>query len=966
MNSELVPPGGATPVRRLLVALVSAVCKHPSAVLAASALAVALSAYAAGTRLEYKTQRNDLISPRKESQQRWRQYLREFGDDDDMVVVVRGTDRARMEAALEALAGRVRSRPELFDRLFYKVDLRALHNRALLFLPVTEIEKIRKNLGGMGPLLDPVALPPAFGDLVPPAVAKTVGPMAWQLLTLSSLLEEGGRRAAAMRPGQPLTPEDEQFLSQLLAISRSAADTLADPASYRNPWSSLMERPPEQRDLLAEPQYFFSGDGGLAFVLVRPVKEQGSFTAALRSVSTLREMVAATRPEYPGVEFGLTGLPVLETDEMAAAQHDTALASWLAIGGVALLFVVVYRGVAYPLLTVITLLTGTAWALGWLTLTVGHLNILSATFAVMLIGMGDYGVLWVMRYEQARRCGMDVADALRHTAAHVAVGNLTAASTLALAFFAAMLADFQAVAELGWIAGCGVLLCAFACFTVLPALLVTFDRRGEIFSLGPMEDGEWGMGNKRQKAPHSPFPIPHSPLGDGWLPRLTSRPGVVVAGFAALALALVCCAPRVRYDHNLLHLQAADLDAVKWELTLIEHTAGASWHALSITDTPEQALELKKRYEQMPEVSRVVDVATLVPPDQDRKLALLADIQRMLRNLPRRGERIPHAAPRVGGIRDGLETLLARLRALPAGPDLLNNLCRDLNVFLGRVAQTDDRLAVERLRVFEERMAGDLAEDLHRLREVSTPAAVVLADLPPALCERYVGASGKWLLRVFAKECLWEFDPLQNFVERIRTVDPQATGKPFGTVEGLVAMKDGLRRAGVYAFAVIVAVLLLDFRSVPRTLVAVAPLALGVAMTLGIMGLAGVPLNPANMIAFPLILGVGVDNGVHILHDWLLRRAEGKVTVSRAIGRGVLVKALTTMIGFGTLMISTERGLAGLGLILTLGVCCSMLSALVLLPAALRLFAPRPAAAPAAPPAEEVSEPAPVPARVAA
>src|SRR5258707_5205217 len=95
----------------------------------------------------------------------------------------------------------------------------------------------------------------------------------------------------------------------------------------------------------------------------------------------------------------------------------------------------------------------------------------------MLIGMGDYGVLWVMRYEQARRSGMDVRDALLHTTRHVAVGNLTAPSTLALAFFAAIFADFKAVAELGWIAGCGVLLCAFACFTVLPALLMVFDRR---------------------------------------------------------------------------------------------------------------------------------------------------------------------------------------------------------------------------------------------------------------------------------------------------------------------------------------------------------------------------------------------------------------------------------------------------------------------------------------------------------
>src|SRR5438128_5284192 len=128
---------------------------------------------------------------------------------------------------------------------------------------------------------------------------------------------------------------------------------------------------------------------------------------------------------------------------MAASQKDTERASWLAIGGVALLYLVVFRSFRFPALTVGTMLIGTAWAMGWMTLTVGHLNILSATFAVMLIGMGDYGVLWVMRYEQARRQGADVRSALLHTTRHLAVSNLTAAMTLALAFFTAILADFQ-------------------------------------------------------------------------------------------------------------------------------------------------------------------------------------------------------------------------------------------------------------------------------------------------------------------------------------------------------------------------------------------------------------------------------------------------------------------------------------------------------------------------------------------
>jgi hypothetical protein len=536
-----------------------------------------------------------------------------------------------------------------------------------------------------------------------------------------------------------------------------------------------------------------------------------------------------------------------------------------------------------------------------------------------------------MRYEQARRLGADVPEALKHTAVHVAVSNLTAASTLALAFFAAMLADFQAVAELGWIAGCGVLLCALACFTVLPALLVVFDRRRQPIA--------------------ATIPITTQP---GWLPRLTARPRSVIAGGLALTAGLGVFACRVGYDHNLLHLQAGDLDSVKWELRLIEKTAGASWHALSYTSTPEEALALKKRYEQLPEVSRVVEVASLVPADQEHKVEQLRDIRQRLRHLPERG---PVGAGLVGtflpdlvgvsGLKRELNRLGERLDRLapPDAPILLGELRTRLREVRAELEQLPPGPAAKRLHDFEQHMAGDLAEDLRRLRAVSTPKSIALADLPPEFRERYVGRNGKWLLRVFAKNCLWDFAPLEEFTKQVQTVDPDATGKPFATVEGLKAMKNGFEWAGLYAFGVIVLVLAADFRSLRNTLVALAPLAMGLVLSLGIMGLCGLALNPANVIAFPLILGVGVDNGVHVLHDFLLRRAAGRATISYPIGRGVLVKALTSMIGFGTLMISSERGLAGLGFSLTLGVGCCMLTALVFLPALLRALGGRAALA---------------------
>src|SRR5439155_6365158 len=207
-----------------------------------------LSIYVAWARLEYRTQRSDLINPHKDYQERWQRYLDEFGDDDDIVVVVEdhAAQRARMQEALEELAALVAGQPDHFDRLFYKVDLRPLRNRALLFLPVEQIEQIQGNLQNMGMLLDP----PVVGNFDPL--------FGWKSLTLWRLLSEARKRAAQIVPDKPLSVDDDQFLTQLLAISRSATAYLEDPEKYRTPWSSLIAQQPKQQDLLAEPRYFFS------------------------------------------------------------------------------------------------------------------------------------------------------------------------------------------------------------------------------------------------------------------------------------------------------------------------------------------------------------------------------------------------------------------------------------------------------------------------------------------------------------------------------------------------------------------------------------------------------------------------------------------------------------------------------------------------------------------------------------
>jgi hopanoid biosynthesis associated RND transporter like protein HpnN len=908
-SSPAHPPDRLT---RAVTAAVGWVGRHPWLVIAGCLALSAACVHAAVNRLEYHTQRNDLLSADKPCQKRWQKYLDAFGDDDDMVVVVEGNDRARMAAALEAVAERVRAKPDLFDRVFYRTDLRPIHDRAILFLTAEQVEGVRDRVERMGPLLGSLA------------------PMSWSMLSAQSLHSRAAVALEAKSSGRPLTPGDEDLLAQLPAVASAAAAALRDPAAYRNPWA-VAGPPSADRDAekhLTEPQYFITPDGTLAMLVCRPKKAGQSFTPAKEAGDAMRVSLDDVRPHFPDLKLGLTGLPVLENDEMVLSDVDSERASWMALLGVAVLYFAVYRGFRFPLLTVASLVAGTVWALGWATVTVGHLNILSSTFAVMLIGMGDYGVLWVARYDEGRKKGLSIDDAMRHTAEHAGPSILTAAATTALAFFATMLADFKAVAELGWIAGWGVFFCAISCLTLMPAALTIVERMRERRAGGvsPLISRTIRGLTPPARPDILPFPAPPS----AWLPGLAARPRVVLAAGAVLLLGLGVFAARLRYDHNLLNLQPRGLESVTWEHKLIEKAAGATWDALSIAATREEALALKARYEALPGVGRVVEVASLVPADQGQKLAAVRVIHAKLSALPPAEKLLPPLPTNAPALRAAAERV-ARL----AGNTPLSPAVSDL---LRAVDSLPADLATARLREFDRRLSADLAADLHHLKAVSRPAPITMADLPHDLRERYVGADGQYLVRAFAMESLWDYDALQRFTAAAATVDPEATGKAFRTLEGLRQMRRGFEWAGVYALVAIVAVLLLDFRRFADLLLGLFPLGVGVVLTLGVMGLCGVAMNPANMIALPLIVGVGVDNGVHVLHDYRSRPAGVPYRLGSAVGRGVFIAALTTILGFATLMIARHQGMASLGLALTLGVTFCMIAALVLLPALLRVL----------------------------
>jgi hypothetical protein len=334
----------------------------------------------------------------------------------------------------------------------------------------------------------------------------------------------------------------------------------------------------------------------------------------------------------------------------------------------------------------------------------------------------------------------------------------------------------------------------------------------------------------------------------------------------------------------------------------------------------------------LPTVERVDEIASLLPVDEELKRPLIERIRARLATLPERPPQIP--LDRLDALGETLGWAQGEAAKRPGGLRAAWHLERTRDA-LRRMGPDDCYRA---LAAFQQRSAGDLLSRLHALFGVSDPEAPQLADLPPSLVERFVGSSGKHLLKIYGRGDIWNFEALERFVRDVRSVDARATGNPLQAYEASLEMKRSYEQAALYALIVIIGVLWLDFRSITHSLLAALPLAVGMGQTLGLMGLLGIDLNPANLIGIPLILGIAVDYGVHIVHDALER--PGPYAISASTANSVLVDALTTILGFGALMVASHRGLESLGRVLTLGVTTCTVTSLVLLPAILGLLKP--------------------------
>lgn len=778
MPWERTPQADNSLTSRPLEWLTRAVVRFPIFTLLVAGVAVGFSIWLTATQLGFRTSRTELLSPDSDFNRRWLDYTNEFGDKEDVVVVVEGDSRERIVPALDDVYRELIESGGMFTAVMHEIDAPRLRAKGLYYLDTDELRQIDQ-------LLD-TAVPALHGDA-----------------------SQANRAAMA------------GMSEKLAGIEQSLANKSPDGF-----FSSGCDR-------------LISDDGRTGFVLLKLTEvDTQSFAQNNESITALRKISAEIEVRHPGVKIGLTGLPVIEYDEMRSSETSMTLATILSFLGVLAVMIVTFGGFRHSFLAMGSLVVGMIWACGCAALTIGHLNILSIAFGSILFGLGiDYGVYYVAHYLQNRKETKSTSEALIRTGSRAGPGILTGAVTAAIAFLAAGLTEFPGVAQLGLLAGGGIILCWLAQVTVLPALIRLVDSDGVKQNLpAPLDLRSW-------LRPIFAYP------------RLSLAGGVVVVAASAVGIHYL------HYDYNLLNLQPTGLESVELEHKLFNQTNRSAWFAISVAETPAEVRTRREAFEKLPSVERVVEIASAIPLDVDEKRPIIERINRRLTMLPA-------DVPNIPG-------------------------------------------------------------ELRRLREVSCPEPPRLDDLPACVTNRFLGKNGKYLLQVYSKANIWDVAPMGEFVAEVRSVDPDVTGNPLQVYEASRQMKRSFEQSACYALLIILPVVFFDFRRLNHTLLSALPMGVGMLMTVGVMGLLDIPLNQANMIFLPLVIGIGIEDGIHLLHDYRRqgRRYRG---ADNAVMVAVVVNSLTTMVGFGALMIANHRGLQSLGRVLTISMACCLFTSLML------------------------------------
>jgi len=681
----------------------------------------------------------------------------------------------------------------------------------------------------------------------------------------------------------------ERVVKPLAAVTGSMESVLSggkEPLSWRR---LVTGRDPEADELRR-------------FVLVQPALDYGSLSPGAEAAAFIRESAVAIglTPDQ-GVSVRLTGSVALNDEEFATVAEGTGLAAVVSLTLVTILLLLAVRSVRLVFCILATLIAGVVATCAFAAAAVGAINIISIAFIVLFIGIAvDFGIQFSVRYLDEHARTADLQDALRATAGTTGVSLTLAASACAVGFLSLVPTDYRGMAELGIISGAGMLIALILNLTLLPALIVLVRPRRGLAHAG----FAWA-------APADAFVL--------------SRRRPIIALAAACAIAGVLAGPKLVFDFDPLNLKDPDSESVATLYDLMGSTTASPFTISILEPSLAAAQTLAGRLRELPEVGRVLTIESFVPGEQDEKLEIIDELALLTGPIAVADFTADPAAD--AHTLEVLRQVRDRLAAATIDPVLGPTVAR-LHAALDALLARDP----PPLRALEDALLSDLPFELDTLGRALQSGAIVIDELPADVQRDWVTPEGRVRVEVFSRGDIRDNGVREPFARAVRAIAPNAGGAVISSIESGRTIVGAFITAGLLAVGAITVLLILVLRRVTDVLLVLAPLLLAGLVTLIICVAFGLPLNFANIIALPLILGIGVSFAIYFVINW---RNGLTQPLQSATARAVSFSALLTGTAFGSLMLSSHPGTATMGELLSIALGCTLFCTLFVLPALL-------------------------------
>ena len=897
--------------QRVMSALADFVIRYHKVIPIVALVLFVLSIWAAST-IEVKTQVKDLLPEDNPQVEAFDQINELFHGGTVMMITIEGADRRQMIACAEEYVREVQANPSLMSYVHsidLKLDREFVASWGLLLQEAEDLEQTRDTFSALNLLPFLTSLNDSFEQTYTGEEAQKEISTRKQENEAVAMLNQLERFFLMLR----------QYLEQPEALPlKDQGRNLAETFVYG--------------DL-----YGFSPDNSMLMFTISPNFNAIEIEKCVAMTEEIRAVQRGVQQRFPELVVGYTGDVAMQADEQEAMSFDMLVPALVALALILLLFLFSFNQIRSIAFILITLLFGIVFNYGLLGVTIREITMLTSIMSVLLIGLGvDYGIQVVTNFTTFRSDGCSPAFALRNTYVKAGMGIVLAAVTTAVAFFMLAGTGSKAFGQFGFVMGTGILMCLLAMLFILPSLLYWFGKKDVSRSRIPNIDYDFlaGLGrfvNQRHWAA----------LGVA---------GAVTVGLLLSALYLN------RMETDFMKLEPQSMPSLVQYKKVMAQYDMTPFPSMVVADSLEEARELTEALEQEPMVAEVRTLALYVPSDQEQG-ARLTEIEK-IRALPARYRRINYSPTDLESFAYEVQRLEwnviemgdLSVAGLGEGNKILekrNRMIRE--IFGAEVGKPGDEVFQRLIRLIEydpafysRRLS---ALDAHFAREMDRVVEIMAAvdrkievqDLPASVRQGLIDASGtRMLVLAYPKPGLLnDLESMERFGAALEEVSPRITGSTQFGIAWMEEISAASKRAALLIFAAVLAFIALSFRSLRYTLFAVVPLVVGMIWMLGAYPLLGFKLNPINIAVIPLVIGMGIDFGIHLAHRY---KVEGEIkTVYRYTGKGVLLSALTTMIGFGSLgLIGSFGSISSMGIILFIGLAACLTAALVVLPALLR------------------------------